>query len=120
MQSGPFESTHKLDFLVAHWISPIDKDLLFKFKIGTCEGLYGVHANSYDIIAILNNQPGNGHFLDVLEWFENSCRRDGKKFRFVAIMNGKFGAHLVKKHGFRWISPDAVEKTFVSSISTQK
>lgn len=48
------------------------------FRVGTCDGIYTATPKAYQIIAITNNVPGNGHFEDVLQWFEASCRRDNK------------------------------------------
>lgn len=72
------------------------------FKIGTCEGIYNVSNDAYQIIAVQNNELNNGHFTDVLEWFEFAAKRDGKALRFLAILNDKFGKHLVSKRGFKW------------------
>lgn len=93
-----FESTHKLDFMCCRW--PIDPEFV-AFKIGTCEGIYGTTFTTYDIVAVVNDTPGNGHFEDVLDWFYNSCRRDKKDLRFMEIMNNRFGQHLIEKRGFK-------------------
>lgn len=93
-----FESTHKLDFMACPW--PVNPEFI-AFKIGTCEGIYESTDKTYDIIAVVNDTPGNGHFEDVLEWFYNSCRRDKKSLRFMEIMNDKFGKHLLKKRRFK-------------------
>lgn len=97
MNAPPFQSTHKLDFLACPW--PVDPEWT-KFKIGTCEGAYIATEESYAILAIVNNNPGNGHFSDVLEWFENSCRRDGRNLIFLEMMNERLATHLVSKRGF--------------------
>jgi len=83
------------------------------FRIGTCEGLWQATATSYIIIAITNSNNGNGHLTDVFEWFENSCKRDGKTLRVVEIMNSGFMAHLINKRGFKKIAGDNVEKKFI-------
>lgn len=54
----------------------------------------------YEIVAIINSSPGNGHFEDVLEWFENSCRRDNKSLRFCEVWNQNFMKHLKENRGF--------------------
>lgn len=93
----PFTSKHKLDFYYAMWdIHPE----FCKFRIGTCNGLYGSTESTYDIIAVVNDEPGNGHFVDVLEWFERSCRRDERSLRFMEIMNEGLRKHLMTKRGF--------------------
>lgn len=102
-------TTHKLDFEAAPWEPPLLIGLLLKmnnfetvaFRVGTCEGIYRTSDKAYQIIAITNSEPGNGHFEDVLQWFEASCRRDKKALMFMEIMNDKFGKHLQQKRGFK-------------------
>ena len=103
-----FQTTHKLDFYQKDWyLSPSCK----AFKVGTCEGIYDIFDNTYRIIAIVNDKQGNGHFEDVLEWFENSAKRDGYKLAIVEIWNKRFKKHLIKKRGFKPFS-DGVIKDF--------
>lgn len=112
-------TTHNLDFLAAPYrkgmlasifLSDMDDSGIVAFKIGTCEGIYSTSKTSYDIIAITNDYPGNGHFEDVLQWFEFACKRDKKDLRFMEIMNEKFGKHLVNKRGFVWEGKNARKK----------
>jgi hypothetical protein len=91
-----FATSHSLDFEIAPWIS---KDFI-QFKIGTCYGLWRSTEDSYDILAIDNKEPGNGHLNDVFEWFEHSCKRDKKVLRVLEVMNKRFEIHLVDKRGF--------------------
>ena len=92
-----FQSTHNLQFLARQW--RIDPEYT-QFKIGTCDGIYRYIEDTIEILAIKNNSPGNGHFEDVLEWFYNSCKRDGKHLQFSEILNPKFLKHLKEKRGF--------------------
>lgn len=110
---------HKLDFFAAPYkkgslasifISEFEGPPVIAFKVGTCEGIYQVSETSYDIIAITNEEPGNGHFDDVLEWFEFSCKRDKKDLRFMEILNPKFGIHLCEKRGFVRVKNNALKK----------
>lgn len=89
-------TTHKLPFEVAPWINA---DFL-RFRIGTCGGLWRSTQASYDILAINNGSPGNGHLEDVFEWFESSCKRDGKVLRVLECMNKRFEMHLKMHRGF--------------------
>lgn len=89
-------TTHKLDFEVARWITPE----FTRFRIGTCYGLWGVTADTYDILVIDNDHPGNGHLEDVFQWFETSCRRDQRSLRVLDIVNERFYRHLIEKRGF--------------------
>lgn len=104
---------HQLDFEAAPWESILCVDKNFtRFRIGTCEGLWASTPNSYDILAIDNKVPGNGHFEDVMQWFEHSCRRDKKALRFLEIMNKPFRNHLLTKRGFKPEGKDNVIKKF--------
>lgn len=94
-------TTHKLDFEVAPWDFVFTSDpTMKKFRVGTCHGLFGYDKTYYFILAIGNDQPGNGHFEDVLEWFYFSCKRDKKHLKIMQIMEERFYKHLIKKRGF--------------------
>jgi hypothetical protein len=86
----PFESTTK----------PYRDDWL-KFKVGTCEGLWRATPTSYEILAVKNKQKGNGHFQQVMNHFETSCRRDHKKFIVRECWNFWKLAPILKKLGFQ-------------------
>lgn len=107
------KTKHNLDFGCYKWEPPIPSIeglTYYAFRVGTCDGLYTVTRDSYDIIAIRNSIKGNGHFEDVLQWFENSCRRDGKSLRFLECWNKAFKMHLVIKRGFSLQGKDNVIK----------
>ncbi len=80
---------------------PYQEILWKEFKIGTCIGQWRATPDAYEILSIENETPGNGHFEDVLEWFEQSCKRDKKKFRIRCVDNKRFKAHLILKRGFQ-------------------
>lgn len=107
-----FKTTHKLDFLVAEYAQPINDGYNWhRFKIGTCEGLFAYRGNAFYILAIENTQKNNGHFDDVLEWFEYSCKKSKLSLVFLEVWNKKFREHLISKRGFQ---PQGVnvKKTF--------
>jgi hypothetical protein len=104
-----FKSNNNLDFEVADY--HLDNDFMC-FRVGTCEGLWASTDISYDILAIINNQPGNGHLIDVLQWFEQSCRRDKKAFGILKVWNRRFKKHLIDKHSFIDIGNDNIIKYF--------
>lgn len=107
------ETTHHLDFESCPWESSLGVDENFhRFRIGTCEGLWQSTENSYDILAITNTIPGNGHFEDVLQWFEHSCRRDRKHLKVLEIMNVPFRKHLIVKRGFKPLGLSDVIKKY--------
>ena len=90
-------TTHKLDFLVAPWKNPFWK----RFKVGTVHGLWNCTEKSYQILSIINEKPGNGHFEDTLQWFEFCCKRDGMSLCILEIWNKRFLKHLIRKRGFK-------------------
>lgn len=92
-----FVSTHKLDFLCAEWRPGLGYTA---FKVGTCHGAWRSTPFTYDILAIVNDCPGNGHLIDVFEWFENSCKRDHKELMILEVWNKGFKEHLIEKKGF--------------------
>lgn len=103
-----FTTAHNLAFLSCAWERDPEWN---RFKIGTCEGLWRATALTYDILSIVNDVPGNGHFDDVLQWFENSSKRDRKNLRIIEIMNKDFFRHLIEKRGFVADGADCI-KTF--------
>lgn len=107
-----FKSTHNLDFLYAHWNNPLNTEGWQLFKIGTCNGQWRATVTCYEILSVINDQPGNGHFDDVLEWFGNSCKRDKRDFRILEVWNTRLAAHLVNKRGFTLQGKDNYIKRF--------
>lgn len=90
------KTKHSLDFEVAEWHS----SEYMQFRVGTVNGLWTSLSDCYVIVSIINDVPGNGHFDDVIEWFEFSSKRDNKNLLIVEIMNKRFYLHLVSKRGF--------------------
>lgn len=107
-----YKTTHDLAFLSKYWDRPYNKDGWQEFKVGTCKGLWGATEDTFDILAITNEQPGNGHLDDVMEWFEFSCRRENKSLRILEVWNKKFADHLTTKKGFIIQSGDNLIKHF--------
>jgi hypothetical protein len=111
MEETTFQSTHNLEFEVAPYKHPLINDgrNWMLFRVGTCEGLWTSTEEAYEVLAIKNSQKGNGHFTDVLEWFENSCRRDNRDLKFMEVMNESFMKHLVSKQGFEVLGDDVIK-----------
>lgn len=99
MKGNSIITTHRLDFESAPWNKFIDESIQV-FRVGTCHGQWYSTQFAYHILSIINEEPGNGHLNDVFEWFENSCKRDGKALIVEEIMNVRFGRHLCEKRGF--------------------
>lgn len=110
-----FISKHKLVFEVGPWdmakFFPA-KENYQRFRVGTVEGLFGFDDDNYYILALQNNELHNGHFDDVLEWFENSCKRDKKNLVIQEVWNPSLKLHLIKKRGFSVMGKDNVIKKF--------
>lgn len=117
------QTTHMLDFEDGAW-TPIpgmpNASTFRKFRIGTCEGLWAATETTYDILAITNNVPGNGHFEDVLQWFEHSCRRDKRNLRILEVWNKRLKMHLIRKRGFSAIGKDNVIKMFSCGLKSRR
>ena len=92
-----FKSTNNLQFEQRPWFRDPGQD---EFRIGTCEGLYFSTPDAYCILVVTNNEKGNGHLQDVFDWFENSCKRDGKNLMILDFFNEKFKTHCINKRGF--------------------
>lgn len=106
------KTLHNLEFESRPWHR--DKEMV-DFRVGTCYGLYFCTDKAYVIVAIKNQEPGNGHFTDVLQWFYESCKRDKKNLVFAEIMNKRFGAHMVLTHGFKC----ETQRDYISKLYTE-
>jgi hypothetical protein len=102
-----FTSTHNLSFESAP-----DPFRGYRFRVGTCEGQWGVAKGCYYILSVTNRNQGNGHFDDVLEWFEFSCKRDGRNLIVLEIWNENLLAHLVDQRGFQALGNEHAIKIF--------
>jgi hypothetical protein len=71
------------------------------FRLGTCEGLWRSTFTTYEILAIVNRTPGNGHFREAMLWFEASARRDHKWLKVRECWNLRL-AWMLWRNGFRW------------------
>lgn len=108
-----FKTIHDLPFEVAEWeMNAVMEEEWYRFRVGTCTGLWRSTDTSYEILAIENSKKGNGHFEDLLQWFYNSCLRDRKNLRIREVWNQRLKYHLVSKRGFRYLGPDDVEKQY--------
>lgn len=117
-----FKSTHLLTFYSRPWqpnehsISILQLDMFGyresqmhddgppwqEFMVGTCTGQWraNVELKQYELLSIVNSEIGNGHFQDVLEWFEFSAARDRFDFVILEVVNEKLAFHLEDKRGF--------------------
>lgn len=115
-----FHSTHDLIFEAGQWNTPNGRLMnstevppWLAFRVGTCHGLWRATDTAYEILSINNEEPGNGHLKDVLEWFESSCIRDKKDLLIKEFfLNNSFKMHLINKRGFWPVNIDDVIKYF--------
>lgn len=97
MTANAIRTKHNLDFEACHWPR---NEAIQLYRIGTVEGQWMHTEFAYCIISFLNKSPGNGHLDDVFEWFEHSCKRDGKALMIMAFANDRFKKHCIEKRGF--------------------
>ena len=109
MMDNAIITKHGLDFEVADY--DLDPQLKL-YRIGTVMGQWGCTWDSYFILSFINDQPGNGHLDDVFEWFEFSCKRDGKNLIILEFWNKEFLIHVLTKRGFIALPPRHAIKVF--------
>lgn len=88
------------EFLSAHWNNPFNDEGWQVFKVGTCDGQWRDGGDNFEILTVVNDNPGNGDFEHVLSWFYESCKRDKKNLLIREVWNHKLAKHLVLKRGF--------------------
>ena len=81
-----------------------------RFRVGTCEGVWRCTGTTYEILAVVNKHPGNGHFKHVLDWFERSAKRDKREVAFLEVLNERLAAHLEKKQGYKKVGANLLKK----------
>ncbi len=112
-----FESTHKLKFTVNPQkkytaLKIIFDQLLSDFKpienykqfhVGTVHGLFAQEEKKIKILAIMNDEPGNGHFEDTMQWFEHMATQDKCPILMQEVWNEALEKHLIKKRDYKRI-----------------
>lgn len=93
---------HDQEFRSGQWDHPSNNDHQpwQEFIIGTCRGQWRSTTGSFEILSVINDNPGNGHFEDVLDWFFVSCVRARYRLKIFLVHNEKFRRHLMQKRGF--------------------
>lgn len=112
MEVNAITTEHNLDFQARPYsgILKFFSRLPFQeFIVGTCRGVFWIEGDRLNILAVINLESGNGHFTDVLQWFEHSAKEKKLKFVFAEVMNPGLRKHLVEKRGFEMIGDNAVK-----------
>lgn len=68
------------------------------FRVGTCHGAYRKRDN-WEILAIANDNPGNGCVEVALAYFYKMCKRDKKSLLVHDVMDKRLEAKLIS-YGF--------------------
>lgn len=96
-----FQSTNNLEFFSRPYPQKIEDGYDWQqYKIGTVDGLWCHKNDSYIILTFNNTDKNNGHFTDVMEWFQYSCKRDKINFKILEVMNPDFKNHLQSNWNF--------------------
>lgn len=66
------------------------------YRVGTCNGLYRATKTEYEILAISNDKPGNGHVEAAMVWFFKSCKRDKRNLVVREIFNKSLAEKLCR------------------------
>lgn len=105
-----FKSEHNLEYLQTEDTEIEPGRTMAGWKVGTCHGLVCFTDESIEILAIVNEEPNNGHFNDVLQWFEYAAKDQGKILRVIELFNQRLKWHLINKRGFVAESYNRVSK----------
>ena len=114
LTSDKFKTTNDQYFYSAPYDRPLNVDGYIAFKVGTVNGIWLSDKEAIIILAVMNNKPGNGHFVDLFDWFEVACIQAELPLIFKEVDNlkeempslqlsGTLAKHLVEKRGFKRI-----------------
>lgn len=68
------------------------------FRVGTCHGTYR-RRTDWEILAIANDNPGNGCVELALAYFYRECKREKKNLLIHEVMDDKLRDKLIR-YGF--------------------
>lgn len=88
-------------FEVSTWNNPFNDQGWLLYRVGTVSGQWRSVPGAYEILSFVNDNPGNGDFGHTMDWFEESCKRDGYNLRIREVSNKRLRKHLVEKRGFK-------------------
>lgn len=88
----------------------IDNVQVMEFHMGTCAGLWASKNTMLSIIAITNDEKGNGHFDIVMKHFEKMAAEKEQNLFVKEIWNNDLKKHLIHKKCFVEVSALKVKK----------
>lgn len=103
---------HMLSISWFRWEKSVGHEKVYKFICGTVDGIFTVERDRIVMIGIGNMDPGNGHVVDVFQWFDRAAKELKKDFWVVEIINAGFHRCLVERHGFQIATNKSVYKIF--------
>jgi len=100
-----FVSAHALRFFSRKWDNPLfdieeDVEHWDEYNVGTCIGQWRVTDKAVEILSFLNTERGNGHFEDVMQWFEFIAKAAQRPIVIYEVWNEQLRRHLTEKRGF--------------------
>jgi len=69
-------------------------------SMGTCHGLVAYRDNEHEMLAVMNEQPGNGDFAKFMDYLEAEAHKKGVPFTVIEIWNKWLYKHLTDKRGY--------------------
>lgn len=119
MEVSTFKSSNSLEFKISEWefnnmFTWQQKHPIYRYRCGTCDGIFEDGENHVGVIAIVNSQPQNGHFNDTMEWFDYMAQSTNRELKFFEIWNDRLYKHLIDKRGHIAIDIQNTRKTFTN------
>jgi hypothetical protein len=102
-EAGFFLTTWKAVNFETPSSGPTDPEIL-AYSFGHVHGILACGSGVLTIVAIVNDEPGNGEFAKVMGMFESVAENWPCPLRVGAIWNRDLKRHLLKKRGYQ---PDA-------------
>lgn len=96
---GKVQPTQEFRAAPWHFAQQFGDDLV-NFTFGTCDGLMRVLEGNLALIAIQNDEKGNGHFKEFMEFFEALAAAMYLGTSVLEIENKRLYKHLVDKLGY--------------------
>jgi hypothetical protein len=83
------------------------------YVYGTIHGVLTFTDTSVDILIIINDEKGNGHFASFIQYIEHEAKNNNLSIRFIDFLEDRFQQHL-EKRGYQMTITDLGEPCAVS------